>query len=879
MPAVLTHKSTMLLARERLREMRDLLRAKVNSHQNITSVDRRMLALTERAHELLSTDPRVVTAFPDARDMRLFGAEVSKFAVMGSIGPDITGFSALLAPGQAWVFDTIHKGYPDENREAVVAGTCELIFEFWRRVSARMTAEISDADQRKRALNQMRAFVLGHLCHIATDVLTHPLINDFDFHASTAPQGKLEHGDGEVSHDARVAQLIFKRPSTREGAAWDDWWPALDEVPSQFFDAYAEAIERTYTPVARRRTGFAEFEDRFLSLAPPLPTADFVRDGYRMYRGGIIPFGYDFGMGKWFAVLLPLSLPLMIVPLLAAAPYHSRMLVLRKESDADSERAWCELLGLSLSFGSVSSLVYQSWVASLTTHGVETQSIAGLVLQAISVALGISFLATLGTDMPLVLRWLLFVILPGAMVFAQLIIAIVDVAQTHKKRRSALAWLYAVPPILLIVSALIGVAFSQSFMAAEETDDLHPGYFVLAAGLNLIGWLVTFLVLARYVLRDAKIPEYPKVPVDRPHHVRLFDDTTLFFDPAAFTHADYPGGVAPKLIGRFFPSGQRELLKLWWTGAGDIYIRVDRYQLVFSANEQGTGDPQIIPSPIGPVRLSEFAQYITATVRDGSGQTGHLMAQAMHPLEPDYELPSGAVFADHGDFKEKLADHNEEAAKFKKLGTTPTSDYILYHAPKSAQAIRFGRSGPVMNPRVIDEAAISTEETNSGYRYVYDPIAADSEESLMKKAADMAAMLCMGAVPHLDEAPEADRVYQVFRNWNLDRRRVNEWRMLAAGHAFSEKGADLNKYDPAMLRPPNPNAWTTKLAGESLIEGERTAREMGWVPLMREWLDMARRPGVDSLADERLRAENPPNRALSRAMAYLFDLAEPAAAP
>ena len=66
MPAVLTHKSTMLLARERLREMRDLLRAKVNSRLNITNVDRRILALAERAHELLSTDPRVVTAFPDA---------------------------------------------------------------------------------------------------------------------------------------------------------------------------------------------------------------------------------------------------------------------------------------------------------------------------------------------------------------------------------------------------------------------------------------------------------------------------------------------------------------------------------------------------------------------------------------------------------------------------------------------------------------------------------------------------------------------------------------------------------------------------------------------------------------------------------------------
>jgi hypothetical protein len=50
--------------------------------------------------------------------MRPLGQHVSKLAVFGSMGPDLTGFSAVLAPGQSWVFDTIHKGYPDGHREA-----------------------------------------------------------------------------------------------------------------------------------------------------------------------------------------------------------------------------------------------------------------------------------------------------------------------------------------------------------------------------------------------------------------------------------------------------------------------------------------------------------------------------------------------------------------------------------------------------------------------------------------------------------------------------------------------------------------------------------------------------------------------------------------
>lgn len=863
----------MLLARERLREIRDQLGAKVHSSGVITSVDRRVLELASKAHEMMSSQPQVRTTFPDAPDLRPFGEGVSAFSVMGAMGPDITGFSAILAPGQAWVFDTVHKGSPDENREMVVAGTTDFIFELWRQVSSRLAG--SEAQLRK-----MRAYVMGHLCHLAADIVTHPLINDFEWHASTAPQGKLTHSDGEVSHDARVAQTIFRRASTREGAAWDDWWPTLDDVPPEFFDAYAEAFEQVYKAVARRRTGFGEFEERFADLDPPFPTADFVRDGYRLYRKGIIPFGYGFGAWMWFVALMPLSLPMMTVPLLALGPEKSRMLFLKKDLGADSDRAWCEMLALSLFVGSVSALVFQAWVGALTMHGVMTGSILGIVLQSVQIVLGIVFLATLGTEMPSWLRWLLFVIVPGAVVFAQFIKFIVDVARDDTRKRSALAALYCFPPMLMVASSLLGLALSRLFIAIEDADDLHPALFALAAVLNSVGWFVTFFVIARHVLRDAKIPELPQFDQTKAHHVRLFDDTTLFLDPGSFRAADYPGGTAPKMVGRFYPSGQRKLLKLWWEGDGDLWIRVDRNRLHFSTDEAGLVNPQDVTAPIGPTTLAEFARYLTATVRGAGGETNKLKASVLFPGDLDYELPPGAVFADHGDFEEKLADHDTEAAKSRKLGTDSDSDYILYHAPKPAHAIRFGRSGPVLSAQEADEAAIRTSEDATGYPYVYNPVDTEADATLMRNAADFAALLCMGAAPHLEAGvPEGDRVFQVFRNWNLDRRRINEWRMLVAGGALSEKGADLNKYDPAMLRPSNPTGWTTKMSGDALDEGERTAREMGWVPLLREWLDMARRPTVDSLAEERLKAENPTNRAMSRAMAFLLDMAEPTSSP
>ncbi len=61
-------------------------------------------------------------------------------------------------------------------------------------------------------------------------------------------------------------------------------------------------------------------------------------------------------------------------------------------------------------------------------------------------------------------------------------------------------------------------------------------------------------------------------------------------------------------------------------------------------------------------------------------------------------------------------------------------------------------------------------------------------------------------------------VNQVFRDWNLDHRRVNEWRMIVSGGAAREVAA-----------PADPN----------LADGARVAEAMGWVPLWRAWLRVA----------------------------------------
>jgi hypothetical protein len=160
-----------------------------------------------------------------------------------------------------------------------------------------------------------------------------------------------------------------------------------------------------------------------------------------------------------------------------------------------------------------------------------------------------------------------------------------------------------------------------------------------------------------------------------------------------------------------------------------------------------------------------------------------------------------------------------------------------------------------------------------------------SGDTAMDHAADLAAILCMGGVSHLltpgelqptvagvrrfPGAAPLGRIYQCFRNWNLDRRRVNEWKMLIAGGARSEKrGRPAAEPDPLMLSPDE--NWRPQSPGEDV------ANRIGWVPVLRRWLDVARRGGDDVTADSVLRPGDPSNLELSRGLAFLLDLPDPA---
>ena len=141
MPAVLTHKSIMLLARERLRQIAEQMEAKARQRTvPATDIELKLAWLARKSFDVLSTPPAPSATLPGEPYVRPLGQGVSKFAVMGTMGPDIPGFSAIFRAGQAWVFDLVHKGNSDSNMELVVAGTSDLAIQIWREVAPLLRA-------------------------------------------------------------------------------------------------------------------------------------------------------------------------------------------------------------------------------------------------------------------------------------------------------------------------------------------------------------------------------------------------------------------------------------------------------------------------------------------------------------------------------------------------------------------------------------------------------------------------------------------------------------------------------------------------------------------------------------------------------------------
>lgn len=714
MPAVLTHKAIMLMARERVRDIRDRLLFKKIASAPLTDLELRVLRLSSLTFVLMSDgddQPAESPSLPsDAAWPSGFGAGVSRYATMGSMGPDIPGLAAIVAPAQAAWFDMIHKGTPDANREQLNARTTDMALALYRRASLaltdRSTGGAGAAQAYLRDLNRIRAYVLGHLTHIAGDVLAHPFINDVEWHVPSRETRELfnairltelrkfGHDKVEGSLDSRVARDFYNRAGPRKGQAWSAWWPPLDEVPPELFRGYAEALDEVYKSNVDRPDGLRPYEAAVSAFALPTPNADFFRDGYRTLNHGGVGLLYDWGYGSWLGFL-----SLVFVPLLATMPLTFALArgkkVFETSLDNAGERGAFEVFTLPLSMNCITPLAFGILASGKIWLGAEGELTAGLIGSGISALFGLLAIPFFFTDADpgAGWRWALAFALPAGYGFGMSIVAL---AQALKKesRRSKIPLLFSLPFLVAGILAILLLLFAE-LIGNEASETAGTVLWIVFAAIIGILLLVALFCLPA-TLRDAKLPEEPLAfPAQRPHHVRLFDRASLFA---------LPGQHVPANPEVHYPSGVRPLLRIWWTGTGDLFVRPRPTHLELSVTEGG-GSPTVVPAPITPVTARQLAEYLPVACRL-RGHNG-LNCALVHPEDANVPLPPGATFADGGDLKESdeedapASAQSAAAASFTKLtGQNNDDSVVLHHPPKRSHAVRFDRFGPVpFDPR------------------------------------------------------------------------------------------------------------------------------------------------------------------------------------
>ncbi len=1064
MPAPITYAAIALMARDRLRLVRDALRAKESDGRIVNELERQVRYLAQHAFDMLSAQHPSVES-----PARLYGPRVadhvSKFALLGSVGPEFPGYAAMFAPGQAWMRDLLHKGTPDEHRERVVARSCDFAFNFWRIVQPLVTAAESNTVERGRQMTAMQAYVLGHFCHVAADLVLAPYIDNLHWRLGDANRPALSREQIVGALDVEVSRSLFQRGTKARGNDWADWWPSPGQVPDAFYEGYKRAIEDTFV-LQGAPLGLAGYDHQRAKDQPPELSVRLLKDGFESFRN-VLDCGAAWDYWDWLGATWFMYLPsLAALPLALALPNGRHLLapVDKKPEGQDDDQGKFEIVALPFALNSLVT-VYYSAIATGSYLGAESSVIFGWVSAAVQVVAAIAYFASLDAGKgSLDARWWLLFWLPLGGQLAHAIFTLIKGTRNPRRMQLAIAVLLPLTLSLLFIGMWWGCFHKGAEVADKEPGEFAWRFAVWFGMLFALWWLVPVLIRWAIAPRIDEPAANPLVSPQR-HHIRLFDDSTLYMQPR---------GTSPLLGDLFFPSGRRELLKLWWPAPNPPSVKAHRDRIEFTF---GAAPPLVFKVPPAQTKLTEFAAFLKRNVKNPADNAANLSAEpfwneAAQLVVEDYELPPGLAFADEGDDKDTQAAHDAAVARAPQpLPDTRDKAYVLYHAPKLHQSVRFERSGPTRDQEQRTAAAAGVGRATSaaasrtvtfagvaatptvftratqlfkpgdileapvgGARRVVVTVDADNQvtvatpfpgglagvafgraarvftvanggliespplagctvqqalyqpnqllgagpagfsfgaifrpgdtvrvtpaagpaqdrlveavlsdtliqtsrqldpplnprdtainplpppsppvapppgpatpfvrlvteatnlfaavaasddvfgdgDALMNEAADLAVLMCLGATSHLltplqrgrvvvGTGNDLERVYQVFRNWNLDRRRVNEWKMLVAGGALSEKRGNPAATDAAL--PPLHTGWTM-----FADRGEATANRQGWVDTLRSWVDMARRPETDTKADVAFKPGNPSNLDLSRALAFLLDARDP----
>jgi len=884
----LTHHAVAALTRARLQQIESALRAKIQSQQAVSPLERHVHFLASRALTGLSLAPQLpASVAPFARGLSLY-------SVFGSLGPGIPASAATPSGGDYSLFDTLQSGNPDPNRQRVLARSTDFMFTIAERGAALINA--SDVSDKPAELRKLQAYVLGHACHVATQVVSAPFVRSLTWRLGDGTLARVSETDVISAFD-RAAGRLLGTPR-----ADPSWWLQPSDLPAQFFEAYLAAVDATYGPGARpeQRTGFpaglspqvsSTFWQQYSAQTPPSLDRAWLEAGYTAFRN--LTVSREFSFVEWLGATALIFLPPIAAYPLCTAMKHTVALFKTGATvdggPVDSDLGWFGLAMAPVATSMLAEALISVGVTIFTDIGVSLDTILGWVAGAVHIVMSGIFFGYMNKPLDKYVRWIVLFGLPLAFLAAYSVFIFARSSGSDDRKR--LLALGALIPLLIVGSyILFHLAWHQSqdlgmngFLKLDS-DGKQEGWgnagfiggWVLWSAILLGSWVLVSYALQRSTGADSRNDNL----ATQKQFLRMFARSTLFFDPT-LTSGPNETAANPPLSAMYFPTDRRPLLKLWWEGGGELWLRSDRNALVFSSASDGSADQQTVLAAAAPMTAIQFARFLNQAVKEGSSFNNQLKVELVDPSDYDYVLPPGPAFSDGGDEATTVSDHGIAAALFTRVGTTRALPTILYHAPRGALAGFHGAAGSVP----VDESGTPTADVGTE-GFAFAPAAVDATRggnSILELAAELGTILCMGAASRLLTAserlavssgandaqrPAVTPVQQVFRNWNLSQRRVNEWQMLIGGRAVSEKRGAPAGADP--LQTGAPSDWASPTPN-----GEQIANQLGWVPLLQRWLAIAQQPGMDSQLTTPSSPDQLSPLALSQGVAFLLDLPVP----
>ena len=852
LPSVVT-----ALAHTKLREAGIALRNKLTAtnfdvrHPELVSVrtapviksrtEQDVLALVEAGRRLLAGHtPAPVPGHVDI-------AGVGKYAILGSTGfawPDYAAHFVRQPVGRSSAMRT---GSADADFSAVYVPSTH----FALRVGRLARDEAANAEERA----EIGAFAAGMLSTVAHDFVLGPVIRGLRADQNTTRHTRTSMF-GVKDAGQQSMQALFG--GAQAAGIMQSWWPDPAQIPDALYDGYLAALGEVYGFLDEADApGLREFLKDFDGLAEVTP--ERLRAGVQYLSSAANRSSW--GFGTWYAAFIPtmVAVPLSLLVGRYLAPASGTFAAVPSPSALGS----VQLYSLAAGIASITpfALSMHAWAEVLEHDGVFISSLVVGIARLISAGAAVGFAAgdleggaiasvaaLAGTDVYTLVRG-----------FVELGLGLTPEA--------SLNFINSMPFVFGLIAIGCGAIFTE--LDQQDELDFWIPWAIIAAVMAALGTIPAALLTGAGGLTglfdpkaDAALPVLSSIgalAAARPRATAAtFDDSTL----TPITTMLAPGGT-DRLTAMIYPADSGAAVKVWWEGDGDLTIEHDANSITLRVD--GADRPPIVLRS----DQASSADVAALLVADLEGVRAAVVNPGLHR-----QLAYPEVVNDPGDGEATREQHDEKASAPQPVGTSADDAYVLRTAPGANIATRVGASLGQSQPEPLDLA----------------PSGRDTDDSAVGIAADLAAMLVAGASPSFDAVSangpslptladdRLSSVYQVLRNWNLDERRLNEWRAVVSG------GAAVEKIDPAThdasMRPLETGAPAYSSAA---FLGDDLLNDMGWVPTWRAWLRMASDVTADptSSSPERYtpvierrdgRVAAPTNAELTTAIRFLFDL-------